>query len=318
MKEVRKELMETLYKEMIEDPMINSSTQWRKILPTYKEMSRTFSSLQNDDRLKVFQDVIREHEKKDEEEKRKKREDINRQARKARAEFRIILTTKYDVDAFNVETRFKDFRPLIETEPVYIDLLSFPGSTPRDLFYDFIDDLELRLREQRKKIEEILKHQQETISKTSTFAEFRALLDRLRRFVDEIEQGEENDGKEEELSSIIDSLKLSELKKVFEDMKDKAERKEKHEQKRLQKQVESFKDLLKSSKVRVDATDTWDSVKSKLENHKDYKELEDENLKEKLFEEYVEKLKNKDSRKRDRSDDENFGDFKDAKRRKEE
>jgi len=83
LKEISKEMMQLLYKEMSEDPEINSSTQWRKIAPIYKEKSKAFNSLSGEDRLKVFQDVIREHEKKDEEEKRRKKDEENRKSSKS-------------------------------------------------------------------------------------------------------------------------------------------------------------------------------------------------------------------------------------------
>jgi hypothetical protein len=90
-------------------------------------------------------------------------------------------------------------------------------------------------------------------------------------------------------------------------MKEKLERKEKQELKKQRKYIDSFKDLLRSSRVGIEASDTWSTAKSKLEGHKAYDALSDSALKQKLFEEYIDKLhdsKGKDSKKRyDDADD---------------
>jgi hypothetical protein len=75
-------------------------------------------------------------------------------------------------------------------------------------------------------------------------------------------------------------------------MKEKAERRERHEEKKRKKAIDDFKDLLR--RVRLDMNDTsWGAAKEKLETHKTYQRIADEETKRKLFEEYIAKLQKK-------------------------
>jgi pre-mRNA-processing factor 40 len=75
-------------------------------------------------------------------------------------------------------------------------------------------------------------------------------------------------------------------------MKEKAERRERHEEKKRKKVIDDFKDLLR--RVRLDMNDTsWGAAKEKLETHKTYQRIADEETKRKLFEEYIAKLQKK-------------------------
>eukprot|EP00008_Paramoeba_atlantica_P001721 CAMPEP_0201501876 /NCGR_PEP_ID=MMETSP0151_2-20130828/83827_1 /ASSEMBLY_ACC=CAM_ASM_000257 /TAXON_ID=200890 /ORGANISM="Paramoeba atlantica, Strain 621/1 / CCAP 1560/9" /LENGTH=680 /DNA_ID=CAMNT_0047895425 /DNA_START=103 /DNA_END=2148 /DNA_ORIENTATION=+ len=313
-KENAKENMEVLRQEMMDDQEITSTSQWRKISPFYKEKSKAFQSLCSDDRLKIFQDVIRERERVEDEERQKKKEEENRLARKARATFRTLLEEEYKAEEFTASTRFSDFLPKIEKESAYTELLPLPGSTPRELFYDYVEELSSYLREKRKKIEEILDYKKESMQLDGTFEDFQELLEKVQKSNEEMEQGEENDGREEELAKIVQSLPPFELKEIFSAMKEKLEHKEKHKQKKRKRIIESYKDLLRSSRVSLGPNETWETAKQKLEGHKAYDSLPEEDLKQQLFDEYMQKIEDKKrKRQKDDSDSERESD---SKRRK--
>lgn len=54
-------------------------------------------------------------------------------------------------------TQWKDIYPRISDDARYTNLLGVPSSTPLDLFWDMVDDLDQDLYDQRKKVQEYLK-----------------------------------------------------------------------------------------------------------------------------------------------------------------
>ena len=211
-----KKSKEELKKIMLEDPDLDSSSQWRKVSQIYKEKGiRVYDDLETDDRLQVFQDVVRAHEVKEEEARRVKKEEDLILAREARTVFRDFLETLYAAEKFNMDTRFSDFVKEIEKEEAYATLAGLPGATPRDVFYDFVDDTSERLRDKRKRIEEALDAQKEVVTVSMTFEEFRVLLDSVKAKSEEMEQGEEHESDDTGIASVVKGLPGFELKSIF-------------------------------------------------------------------------------------------------------
>ena len=89
--------------------------------------------------------------------------------------------------------------------PLFLILnLSLLGSTPRELFYDFLDDISSHLRTRRKKIEDFLEDHRENVSCSANFEDFSAILERLRR-------GEEGEKAEEVFGGITEP----EMREIF-------------------------------------------------------------------------------------------------------
>lgn len=287
-----KKQMEELKKIMLEDPDIDADSQWRKVSQIYQDKKlKIFDDLHTEDQLQVFQDVIREHEIKEEEARRVKKEQELVKAREARGVFRDFLEKIYREEKFTTTTRFSDFSKEIEQEEPYTTLLALPGATPREIFYDFVDDTSERLRGKRKRIEEIIEDQKENVTVSMTFDEFKVLLEGLKAKSEEMEQGEENDDDNRGLSSVLKGLPEFELKSIFLIIQEKVQKKVQHEQKKQKKVIDSYIDLLKSSRMKIVAEDTWETALQKLEGHKSFTALADEEMKKQLFEEHIEKLK---------------------------
>ena len=80
----------------------------------------------------------------------------------------------------------------------------------------------------------------------------------------------------------------------------------------MKKKVEDYKDLLRSSRVKIVGGDTWDVAVGKLQGHKAFEALGDEEMKKKIFEECLERMS-----KRKREDgEESDGEEREEKRRK--
>jgi pre-mRNA-processing factor 40 len=59
--------------------------------------------------------------------------------------------------AINAYTQWKEIYPRVADDARYTNLLGVPSSTPLDLFWDLVDDLDRDLYDQRKKVQEYLK-----------------------------------------------------------------------------------------------------------------------------------------------------------------
>lgn len=69
-------------------------------------------------------------------------------------------------------TTWADFVPSVKSEDAYLSMLGQPGSTPHDIFDDFLEELAEKYKEDRAKIKKWAKAQGMTINSASTFSWF--------------------------------------------------------------------------------------------------------------------------------------------------
>lgn len=124
------------------------------------------------DMLIVFEEEIKRAEKESNEAKAKQKEERRRSCRKARAayiQFLHELRLKGDIQA---GTMWKEMYPLIEEDERYLNLLGMPGSSPLDLFWDVVDDLDQEAEEKVKVVEDILNDLQKTVTESTELEDF--------------------------------------------------------------------------------------------------------------------------------------------------
>jgi len=80
--------------------------------------------------------------------------------------------------AITLLTRWREFLPLVEREPDYIALTrpDYNGSTPRQLFGDFLDNLEEEYKKDKAKMKEYLKEKAIKINQFITLYQFTEII----------------------------------------------------------------------------------------------------------------------------------------------
>ncbi|BGP55203.1 U1 snRNP protein [Rhodotorula sphaerocarpa] len=109
------------------------------------------------DMITVFEDEVQRAEKEQAEVRSKRNEEKRRKGRRAREGFRALLEELVQADQIAPGTTWKSVYPLVAHDERYLQLLGLPGSTPLDLFWDRVDDLDVRAEENQLVIEAVAK-----------------------------------------------------------------------------------------------------------------------------------------------------------------
>lgn len=109
------------------------------------------------DMITVFEDEVQRAEKEQAEVRSKRNEEKRRKGRRAREGFRALLEELVRADQIAPGTTWKSVYPLVAHDERYLQLLGLPGSTPLDLFWDRVDDLDVRAEENQLVIEAVAK-----------------------------------------------------------------------------------------------------------------------------------------------------------------
>jgi pre-mRNA-processing factor 40 len=218
---------------------ISINTEWRTFAEEYKN-EPTFMNCDRADALGEFIEVMREIERGDEESVRKQAQRRLRDSRKAREGFRSLLDEHWASKKINVKTKWKQFRPTVKSDPRYLAMVAeeIEGSTPSEVFYDLIDDLEERYQRDKKKLKEILKEQSLVIDAQTSYLVFEDKIKKHDNF------------------DIIDPVNF---KLLYHDLREKAL---KEEEKMKRKARRRFNEVLDRLSVRN--TSTWDSVQKRI------------------------------------------------------
>merc|ERR1712187_491432 len=119
------------------------------------------------------EDWVKEKEK---DELKKRRQGKSRQERRVRDAFRDYLRKQYEEDKMTMDTTWRNYVPSVVDANVYTALIGLEGSTPHDIFDDFIEELNDRYREDRAKIKKCAKAKGLVVTSTSTYDWFHSEL----------------------------------------------------------------------------------------------------------------------------------------------
>jgi pre-mRNA-processing factor 40 len=282
------------YHQLLDEYVLNVTSQWRKFREDVKDDPR-FMVLDKLDRLALFEHRIRDLERIEAEEKRKSREVQRRQYRKNRDAFRALLQEAYAAGKLDRTTKWKRFKRTLKDDPRYDEMIGQPGSTPSELYGDFVEDLQERHEETKKILDRIMKEGNITITGWMSEEQFLAAISTHPSYP---------------------NLDQKAATKLFLEMREVVERKERRERRKREK---NFALLLKSHKVNASSTYD-DSVRERLAEEASFKAVPDEEERKTLFERYVDNLKNRPADYETSSEEEGMiesesdGDSKDRKR----
>lgn len=148
----------SLYQSMGGITLLTRWSQVQEMLQENKEFKNTevMSGLNKVDQLAVFEDHIKQLEKEYDQNRIRERVLRKRTERKRREGFKELLTELRKSGQLNAKSCWMQVHPLIKEDPRYTSILGQPGSTPMELFWDLIEDLDERLYQDRKMIQNLL------------------------------------------------------------------------------------------------------------------------------------------------------------------
>ncbi|KAI8083171.1 uncharacterized protein BX664DRAFT_339957 [Halteromyces radiatus] len=234
--------------------------KWKDIYQQYVlPHDDTYKGMTQLDFLEVYQDYYHDKWKKPLAEYHERLEQQQHQDRLARDAFKQLLKSLHQEGIIHVRSQWKNIYPFIENDTRYTNLLGVPSSTPLDLFWDYLDDLDQDLYDQRKIVQDYLKQHDERITLETSLEEYQDLLAKHPSLLNQIEPNN--------IPLIYQEIQKRELRKQQE-----AERKQ---QRKLQKKIKNLRHAIrKLDQPPLQANDTWDMIEPRLQNNAAYLELE--------------------------------------------
>src|SRR6185312_5084515 len=141
---------------------ITMSTRWKDAQQIYSSTPEYQSdeSLQRMDMLDflaVYEEHIKSLEREYNLKKAKMTDAKKRKERKNRSTFRELLEELKQKDVITDKSKWSEIYPLIGTDERYLNMLGQPGSSPLELFWDVVEELDEILYQQKKMVMDVMK-----------------------------------------------------------------------------------------------------------------------------------------------------------------
>ncbi|KAI8332508.1 hypothetical protein EDC96DRAFT_555435 [Choanephora cucurbitarum] len=281
LRDMRKNSMDSFGRLLRSIPEITYKTSWKEAQELYGQRQRdehlSFEGMDMLDFLSVFEEYNRALWEEPLGELNKRIQSRRRKDRKAREGFKVLLKELVAQRQINVRTLWKEIYPIIKDDPRYLAAVGLPDSTPLDMFWDVIDDLDEQLYQQKKLVYGTLKKANYDVDLESTFEDYLNAL--------EVDSHIKQEVNEDNLRFIFEHLQAKAAQRV----KDEKRRQEK----KLRKKLDIFRYILKHLQPPIQLEDSWETVKPRVEYLEEYKDIESEEAKQEVFEKYLKRLKEK-------------------------
>jgi pre-mRNA-processing factor 40 len=148
----RKKEFSSKFMQYLKDNDVRTHTSWLKIYEMGKDTDY-FKNLGNYDCLLLFIEYVTKLEKEERDVEKKEEAERATKSRKVRDNWRDLLEEYKSEKKISPKSRWKQFRPLVKDDDRYIAMLGdVDGSTPVELFYDLIDEMEEEVEKQCKQV----------------------------------------------------------------------------------------------------------------------------------------------------------------------
>ncbi|KAH8693183.1 putative formin binding protein [Talaromyces proteolyticus] len=256
-----------------------------------------FKTLSKSDILTAFENHIKSLERTFNDARQQHKAAKARRERHHREGFVELLKELRSQGKIKAGSKWMQVHPLIQEDPRYVAMLGQGGSSPLDLFWDMVEEEERLLREPRNDVLDVLDDKRYDITTKTTFEDFMSVMASDRR------------------TANIDS---NILQLIFQRIQERAQRRtedEKHAADRHQRRaVDALRSRIKHLEPAVRISDTWESVRPRIERFEEYTALDSDDLRQSAFDKYIRRLKEKEEdaeRDRDRDRGSRRGDHHD-------
>lgn len=230
----RKDLVEKIKKVYDENSDIIVCSRWREVQDILRDndIFRWFSKLEA---LTSWEEWVKDREKIEIDQRAKAK---FRHERMARDAFRDLLGAYHKMGKLKVTSLWRDFVGLIADDQRFTSMIGMSGTTPHDLFDDFIEELNERYKEDRARIKKFAKAKGVVVTSTSTYEWFNEQL-----------KGEEG------------FLQMAEVHRtmVFDSLVQKAREQDEDVEKNAKKNRKRFVELLQKTRE-ITASSTYDEA----------------------------------------------------------
>ncbi|EPZ32081.1 Pre-mRNA-processing protein PRP40 domain-containing protein [Rozella allomycis CSF55] len=263
-------------KDVVEIKYGTTFDQAHKIIkehPKYKE-NQMLMEMDNLDLLISFEEYYRKLERdynrslEEEAMKRRRAERINRD------NFKLLLKELEEKELIHPKAKWKNVFPCIKDDERFLNMLGQPGSTPMDLFFDRIEELDELLYKQRKIVQEVLSENKIDLKADSSFEWFLNTL-----------AGDER--------TIEISKKYAELifNKLIDKIKYEKEDEERRYEKRQRRAMRALRSVLKRLEPPISSSASWDQVRPRIEKYQEYQDIDGEENRIKAFKKFISRLR---------------------------
>lgn len=253
----------------VEQGKINHQTLWRKIQEEIEETAE-YKELDKVERFSVWDSFIREIQRIEDEKREKEREKKRKQEIRNRAAFWKLLVQMHKNGEISVITQWKEFKSKIVENEIYKIVEQQPGPKPRHLFDEFLDDLEVKFKIDKKVMKTILKEHNISIGLETPY---QVVLDTISQ------------------DPRVNTIDAANVRVYYDDSIEKAKEKLEHKRK---KNIDKLKGLFKETPS-ITLNTSFEQCKSLLGEKSEFEALtEPDRLI--AFEAYISKLKRKEER----------------------
>nr|POE47621.1 pre-mrna-processing protein prp40 [Quercus suber] len=200
-----------------------------------------------------------------------------RRDRQAREAYKDLLTEKVKDGKLRANTKWMDFLETISSDERYLNMLRTAGSTPLELFWDVIEDLEQELRAKRHVALDVLEEVEYEITLETSPEEFAKVMASHPKTanLDQVEVG-----------LILEKLKDKVRKRVEEDKH--------HLERKQRKAADSLRSVIKHLEPPVRLGDSYEDVAPRIAGCEEYQML-DEKQRKLAFDKHMDRLQEKEN-----------------------
>ncbi|THX81939.1 hypothetical protein D6D05_04025 [Aureobasidium pullulans] len=266
---------------------LNAKSQWMETRerlhshPDFQEDPK-YKILSPSEPLQIFDRYMRRLWNDAHNEKQRTAQLKAREQRKAREGFAALLAELREAETIKPGTMWKEVYPLIENEPRYIKLMDnlghkdriADGSTPQDIFFDFLDDFDKEVHDIRPAVEATLKEEHFRFVPSTTLEEFLHAIRQDRR-----------------ISSMNPHLLEEVYKRLHRNALDREEDIERDAKRQQRKAVDALRSRIKHLEPPVLIGDTWEQVRPRVERSEEYKAVTSDEDRQLAYDKFMNRLK---------------------------
>ncbi|KAF3119190.1 hypothetical protein TWF569_004295 [Orbilia oligospora] len=248
--------------------------------PKYQALSKL-------DILNMFESHIKFLERSLNDNRQKQKQNKQRKERKNREAFVTLLDELLAKGKIRSGCKWKDIHPLIKDDERYDNMLGQSGSTPLDLFWDKVEEIEREVRSKKNIVMDILEEKRFQVSPKTHIDEFIHIL----RSDSRAAQWSHDD-----FVTVFDKIHEKSVKRSEED---------RHQADRQQRRrVDALRSAIKHLDPPVSVGDTWEKVRPRLVKLEEFKALDSEDMRQSAFDKFIRRLREKldDDREPDRKE----------------
>ncbi|KAK9898497.1 hypothetical protein P389DRAFT_193530 [Cystobasidium minutum MCA 4210] len=240
------------------------------------------------DLLIVYEENVKRMEQEADQKRAKEKTERQRQIRKNREAYVELLEELKSNGQIKAGTKWKDVFPLIKEDERFTNMLSNPGSTPLELFWDMVDDLDLKVEGDTRIIQNVMNERGVQATADDSFEAWDSKL---------------ND------DSRVTAIKEDDRKLVHQSLLHRLAQQAREERRRLERklkiQIDDFRYALKDLEPPIEPGTSYEDALPRFQDMREYKALDDEAGRRSAYERYIkrqaEKKEEEKARKREAS-----------------